>query len=217
MFMETQRRYSLQDSLVLGLEALLAGATRERRPAQRPSPARRLRGATLPEGERAESARLMRVNHAGEVAAQGLYLGQALTARRAELRAHLREAAGEEADHLAWCRDRLDHLGGAPSRLEPLWFWGSVGIGALAGLSGDRRSLGFVVETERQVEAHLHGHLRRLPPADIHSRTVLRQMRRDEAGHADRAARGGGGRLPLPVRTAMRLASRIMTGTAYRL
>jgi ubiquinone biosynthesis monooxygenase Coq7 len=157
----------------------------------------------------------MRVNHAGEIAAQGLYLGQALTARTAETREALRKAAAEEGDHLAWCRDRLDELGSRASLLNPIWYAGSVAMGALAGLFGDRASLGFMAETERQVEGHLASHLDRLPPEDARSRAIVEQMQADEVGHGRAAVAAGAATLPEPVPRLMRMASRVMTGTAY--
>ncbi|MGQ0429567.1 MAG: 2-polyprenyl-3-methyl-6-methoxy-1,4-benzoquinone monooxygenase [Gammaproteobacteria bacterium] len=160
-------------------------------------------------------AGLMRVNHAGEIAAQGLYHGQALTARSPETRAALAQAAAEEGDHLAWCRDRLDELGSRASLLGPLWYAGSVAIGAVAGLAGDRISLGFMAETERQVEGHLDSHLEKLPPEDRRSRAIIEQMKTDEAGHGRAALAAGGAPLPEPVPRLMRLTARIMTGTAY--
>lgn len=166
--------------------------------------------------ERGHAAALMRVNHAGELAAQGLYLGQSLTARTADTVAHLRAAGSEEKAHVAWCRGRLAALGGRASLLDPAWFAGSVAIGALAGLAGDAWSLGFIAETERQVEAHLDDHLRRLPTGDERSRAVIEQMRRDEIRHGENARRAGGHALPAPVRGLMRLASKVMTTTAYR-
>jgi ubiquinone biosynthesis monooxygenase Coq7 len=171
--------------------------------------------APADESERRRAAGLMRVNHAGEIAAQGLYHGQALTARLPETRAALRQAAAEEGDHLAWCRERLDELGARPSLLDPLWYAGSVAIGALAGLAGDRMSLGFMAETERQVEGHLASHLGKLPAADRRSRAIVEQMQADEAGHGRAALAAGAAELPEPVPRLMRLTARIMTGTAY--
>jgi len=159
----------------------------------------------------------MRVNHAGEVAAQGLYHGQALTARRAEIRETMRRAAREEGDHLAWCRDRLTELGAAPSVLNPLWYAGSFLIGAVAGAAGDRWSLGFMAETERQVEGHLNDHLGRLPAGGERSRAILEQMKTDEIEHGRTALEAGGAELPGPIRALMRLTSKVMTRTAYRL
>jgi ubiquinone biosynthesis monooxygenase Coq7 len=167
--------------------------------------------------ERRHVAGLMRVNHAGEVAAQALYYGQALVARDEATREHLLEAAREEGDHLEWCAERLATLDSRPSVLNPLWFAGSVAIGAAAGLVGDAVSLGFVVETERQVETHLDDHLERLPQDDAASRAILEQMRADEVRHGRDALDRGGAELPAPVRALMRLTSRVMTTTAYRL
>jgi ubiquinone biosynthesis monooxygenase Coq7 len=171
--------------------------------------------APVDPGRRRHAAALMRVNHAGEIAAQGLYQGQALTARTAETREALRRAADEEGDHLAWCRHRLDELGSRPSLLDPLWYAGSVAIGALAGLAGDRVSLGFMAETERQVEGHLAGHLERLPANDARSRAIVEQMQADEIGHGRAAVAAGAAALPEPVPRLMRLTARFMTGTAY--
>ncbi|MDE2295822.1 MAG: 2-polyprenyl-3-methyl-6-methoxy-1,4-benzoquinone monooxygenase [Gammaproteobacteria bacterium] len=169
----------------------------------------------LSEPERRESARLMRVNHAGEVAAQALYQGQALVARDPQVAAAMRQAAIEENDHLGWCEQRLAELGGEPSRFNPLWYLGSLAIGALAGAFGDRAGLGFIRETERQVETHLGGHLERLPTADQRSRAILERMRDEESRHGRTAEALGGIDLPLPVRAAMHLVSRVMTRTAY--
>jgi ubiquinone biosynthesis monooxygenase Coq7 len=157
----------------------------------------------------------MRINHAGEVAAQALYHGQALTARNPQLRETLRQAADEEGDHLAWCDERLRELDSRPSLLNPLWYAGSFAIGALAGACGDRVSLGFLVETERQVEGHLEDHLARLPAGDARSRSVLEQMKRDETRHGDTAQSAGAAELPAPVKLLMKLTSRVMTRTAY--
>jgi 3-demethoxyubiquinol 3-hydroxylase len=171
--------------------------------------------ATLDDAQRRESAALMRVNHAGEVAAQALYHGQALTARSAATRELLLTAAHEEADHLGWCEQRLRELGSNPSLLNPLWYAGSFAIGAVAGIFGDGASLGFVAETERQVEGHLNEHLRRLPAADSSSRAVVAAMRRDEIKHAGAARAAGAMELPGIVRELMRGTAKVMTGTAY--
>ena len=183
--------------------------------ATRPSPAAGVARATLDDDARREAGRLMRVNHAGEVAAQALYMGQALVARDAATRATLERAAAEEGDHLAWCADRLRELDAPPSALSPLWYAASFAIGAIAGLAGDRWSLGFVIETERQVEQHLDAHLDRLPDDDQASRRVLEQMKADEVRHGADARAAGGSDLPGPVQRAMRRASRLMTRTAY--
>jgi len=168
----------------------------------------------LPEAERRLAASLMRVNHAGEVAAQGLYHGQSAVARNPAVRTLLEEAAREETDHLAWCEQRLTELHDRPSLLRPLWYAGSFAIGAVAGLASDRVSLGFVAETERQVERHLDSHLQRLPVADARSRAIVAGMREDERAHGELARHRGGIDLPRPVQLAMQLASRVMTGTA---
>lgn len=182
--------------------------------AARPSPAAAVE-SPLSEEDRRRAAALMRVNHAGEIAAQALYHGQALAARSHETRAWLLAAAREESDHLAWCQTRLEELGSRTSRLNPLWYAGSFAIGALAAAFGDRASLGFVAETERQVEGHLDEHLARLPAADERSRVILREMRTDESRHGSNARAGGAAPLPRPVRTLMKQTARIMTGTAY--
>ncbi len=163
------------------------------------------------------SARLMRVNHAGEVAAQALYLGQGLLARESGVRRALDAAAAEERAHLGWCRRRLSELGAGPSRLDPLWWAGSFAIGAAAGAAGDASSLGFVAETERQVVDHLARQLRRMPRDDHRSRAICHRMMDDERRHGTRAAQAGGRPLPAPVRILMRAAARVMTATAYRI
>ena len=157
----------------------------------------------------------MRVNHVGEVCAQALYDGQAASTRDPILRSQFKQAAVEEGDHLAWTRQRIDELGGRVSMLNPLWYAGAFGLGLLAGRAGDRLSLGFMAETERQVERHLDGHLQRLPQADQRSRAVVEQMKADEAAHAQTAVRLGGVGLPAPVRSAMRAAAKVMTTTAH--
>jgi 3-demethoxyubiquinol 3-hydroxylase len=172
-------------------------------------------GEVLQEAQRALSARLMRVNHSGEVAAQALYQGQALTARDATVSAALRHAAAEETDHLAWCELRLRELKGRTSVLNPLWYAGSFAIGALAGALGRGASLGFVAETERQVESHLRSHMERLGRADRRSLAILEQMTHDEIQHGAQAAALGGKELPFPVGAAMRLTSLLMTHGSY--
>jgi len=172
--------------------------------------------AELSDAERVHAAALMRVNHVGEVCAQALYAGQALTAKNEQVRAELEQAAREETDHLAWCETRINELGGRKSLLNPLWFGGAFGIGVVAGLLGDKWNLGFLAETERQVEAHLDGHLQQLPEADAKSRAVVEQMKADEARHAQTAVDHGGAALPVPVRWAMRRAADVMRQTASR-
>jgi len=184
--------------------------------ASRPSPAERLPEQPISEEERAHAAALMRVNHVGEVCAQALYQGQALTARQPEARAALEKAAREEEDHLAWSAERIRELGGRPSLLNPLWYAGSFAIGALAGALGDKWNLAFLAETERQVEEHLGGHLEALPQDDRRTRAVVEAMRADEARHRASALELGAAELPEPVKRAMRLASKVMTSVAYR-
>lgn len=171
----------------------------------------------LTDSERRASGALMRVNHVGEVCAQALYQAQALTARTPELRSRMADAAREETDHLAWTKSRLDDLGDRPSLLNPLWYAGSFAIGLAAGALGDRVSLGFVVETENQVEQHLAGHLDQLPAHDTRSRAVVAQMKVDEARHAQWANDAGGYGLPTPLRAMMKLAARVMTTTAHHI
>ena len=185
-----------------------------RRP-ERPSPARNVADGDLTSAERERVARLMRVNHAGEICAQALYHGQSITARTDEAQKRLEQAALEENDHLAWCDERVHALGSHTSRLNPFWYAGSFAIGMLAGAAGDRWNLGFLAETERQVVVHLDGHLKLLPAADHKSRAIVEQMRADEGAHATAAIEAGGADLPGPVATLMRAAARIMTGTAY--
>jgi ubiquinone biosynthesis monooxygenase Coq7 len=192
------------------LRALLAPPAAGRPAPEKPVPA-------LSPDDRRESAALMRVNHAGEVAAQALYHAQALFARNAKVRDFMLHAAREETDHLAWCETRLKELGARPSVLNPLWYAGSFGIGTLAALLGDRASLGFVAETERQVEGHLKSHLDRLPPDDLRSRAIVEAMCHDEVGHGREAQSAGAATLPGPVRELMRRTASIMTHTSYRL
>ena len=184
--------------------------------ATRPSPAGDLSEAEIDDSEKRHAAALMRVNHVGEVCAQALYQGQALTARNESNRSALERAALEEEDHLAWSADRIRELGGRPSLLNPLWYAGSLAIGALAGALGDRWSLAFLAETERQVEEHLSGHLHSLPAQDARTRAVVEAMRADEARHRSAAIELGAAELPAPARAAMRIASKVMTTVAYR-
>jgi len=185
--------------------------------ATRPTPAPVQPSGDMTDSERREAGALMRVNHVGEVCAQALYTAQAAVARDPVLRARLLEASHEETDHLAWTRQRLDELGARPSVLNPLWYAGAFSLGLVAGRLGDPLSLGFVAETERQVEAHLESHLGRLPPADSASRAVVEQMKIDEARHAAQAIGAGAAELPAPAKALMRLASRVMTTVAHRI
>lgn len=185
-------------------------------PAVRRNPADDHAEIVLDEAERRHAAGLMRINHVGEVCAQALYVGQASVARDARTREHLLHAAQEETDHLAWCADRLRELDSRPSLLNPLWFAGAYAIGLAAGLRGDGWNLGFVVETERQVEAHIDEHLESLPPADARSRAILEVMKEDEIRHADNAEAAGARVLPAPIPQAMAMASKVMKAVAYR-
>lgn len=193
----------------------LSGAVHASRPTPREN-AEAGPAVELDDSERRLAGALMRVNHVGEVCAQALYQAQAVTARTPALREQMSAAAREEIDHLAWTQQRLDELGDRPSLLNPLWYAGAFGIGLLAGRLGDATSLGFVVETERQVEAHLAGHLERLPLHDGRSRAIVAQMQHDESRHAEAAQQAGALPLPLPVKWAMRAAAKVMTVTAHR-
>jgi 3-demethoxyubiquinol 3-hydroxylase len=207
------RSFNLADRFLAEIDKAIKVLGRTAR-ASRPAPDMP-EGEALRQADRTESARLMRVNHSGEVAAQALYQGQALTAGRPEVKAAMRQAAAEETDHLAWCEQRLLELNGRTSVLNPLWYAGSFAIGALAGSFGDRVSLGFVAETERQVESHLRGHMQHMAVADTRSRAIIEQMTHDEVQHGSQAASLGGKELPFPVRAAMRLTSRLMTRSSY--
>ena len=193
-----------------GLRTLLAPAH-----SARPHPDARVAETPLSEEDKQLAAALMRVNHSGEICAQALYQGQALTARDPDARAALEQAAAEETDHLAWTAQRVEELGGRLSVLNPLWYAGSFALGAAAGLLGDKWNLGFLAETERQVEGHLEGHLDRLPTDDAKSRAVVEQMKNDEMRHAQSAVAHGAAELPAPVKSTMRVASKVMTKTAF--
>ena len=214
--MSTSRILSPLDRLLDSAQNALSTVAGSPR-AERANPGDSTPDVVLDDAERRHAAGLMRINHVGEVCAQALYIGQAAVARDPATRAHLLEAAQEETDHLAWCADRLRELDSRPSLLNPLWYAGSYTIGALAGLRGDGWNLGFVVETERQVEAHLEEHLRTLPEADLRSRAILQVMKDDEARHADHAEQAGAKVLPQPVPTLMKAASTLMKAVAYRL
>jgi 3-demethoxyubiquinol 3-hydroxylase len=208
------RRYTPVDRLIgsvdQALRTLLGGSS-----ATRPYPAEGIAETVEKPAERRHAAALMRVNHSGEVAAQALYQGQAATASSPITRAALCEAAREETDHLAWCASRIRELGGRTSLLNPVWYAGSFAIGALAGLAGDRTSLGFVAETERQVVEHLEGHLHRLPQTDARTRAIVQQMSADEERHGHNALSAGGAALPAVARVLMKATARIMTRAAY--
>jgi 3-demethoxyubiquinol 3-hydroxylase len=209
------RTLSPLDRLLAGCERALeaiAGSPQ----AHRPSPAADIAETDMDDAERRHAAGLMRINHTGEVCAQALYFGQAALARSADNHRHLLHAAAEETDHLAWCAGRLQQLDSRPSLLNPLWYLGSYAIGAAAALAGDPVSLGFVVETERQVEAHLAEHLEKLPAQDERSRAVLAQMQTDEIRHAQAAQQRGGIELPFPLPKLMHFSSSVMKLVAYR-
>ncbi len=206
------------------LDRLLAGADNALRvvaaPAGQPArenPAARVAEGDLDDRQKRHAAGLMRVNHAGEVAAQGLYQGHAAVARDARTEAQMQHAADEEFDHLAWCEQRLRELDAEPSKLSPLWYAGSFVIGAASGALGDRWGLGFIAETERQVFDHLSSHLEGLPDNDARSRAIVARMRDEEAEHGREAVAAGAAELPSPVKRLMKLTARVMTSTAYRL
>lgn len=203
------------DNIVLGLDRALKTLTGGHG-AQRPSPAAHEADVELEEDERKHAAGLMRVNHAGEICAQALYEGQALTARSDDARETLLQAAQEERDHLSWCRDRLEELDSRPSVLDPLFYGASYLMGALTGLAGDKVSLGFVEATEDQVVAHLDRHMDALPAADHRSRAIVDQMREDEYQHGEQALANGGEAFPAPIKRLMTLISKAMTETTYR-
>ena len=204
------------------LDRLLVGANTALRtvsaPAGRPTrqnPAEGVEEASLDDRQRLHSAGLMRVNHAGEIAAQGLYQGHAAVARDRSIEAQMQRAADEEFDHLAWCEQRLTELGAGPSRLSPVWYAGAFAIGAASGVLGDRWSLGFIAETERQVCEHLESHFERLPRQDARSRAILERMHEEEAEHGENAVDAGAAELPPPIKRLMRLTAEVMTRTAY--
>jgi len=210
------RHYSAADALIGHIDRALNNIFC-RQPSRRDYPAEAEQEAVTEPSERRKAAGLMRVNHAGEMAAQALYHGQSLTARDPALRDKLLQASQEESDHLNWCRRRLDELGAKPSILDPLWYGGSLAIGIAAGVAGDRWNLGFLAETEHQVVRHLDSHLQRLPPQDGRSRAIVTQMRSDELGHARLAEELGAAKLPRPINRLMGLTSKIMTTLAEKI
>ena len=207
---------TLADRLIGHFDHALRACTGALSGTGRAYPAANAAAAELDADERRHAAGLMRVNHAGEIAAQALYHGQSVTARDPAVREAMRQAALEEIDHLQWCRERLQELDDAPSLLDPLWYAGSVGLGAAAGLVSDAFSLGFIVETEEQVVRHLDEHLQGLPDGDHRSRAILAAMSADEAEHGASASAAGAQPLPEPVARAMTLVAKVMTRTAYR-
>jgi ubiquinone biosynthesis monooxygenase Coq7 len=211
------RRYTMMDKLLCEIDHALRTASSRKNQGTRPNPANHIQAESgLSSEESALSAGLMRVNHSGEVAAQALYKGQALLARNKDLWNHLQEAADEEIDHLSWCEDRLSELGSSPSLFSPFWYAGSYSIGMLAGLAGDKWSLGFIEETEKQVAAHLDSHLHRLPENDSKSRAIVSQMRKDEIEHAENAHHAGAADLPMPVKQAMTQVAKVMTSISFK-
>jgi len=211
------RNYSRLDQLIISIDTALRMSSGETVEAKRPNPATSVPEIVMDEVNRQHAAGLMRINHAGEICAQALYAGQAATARNPEVQAEMQQAADEEIDHLSWCKERLDELESRPSLLAPLWYAGSFAIGAAAGLAGDGWSLGFLKETENQVEAHLEGHIAKLPAEDERSRAILDQMKIDEAKHAQMAEDSGAFDLPRPVRRLMKLTAGAMKAVAYKL
>jgi ubiquinone biosynthesis monooxygenase Coq7 len=212
-----ERNYSQIDRIISAMDDALRLSTGSAPEPARSSPAGDILPTELDEHERLHVAGLMRINHAGEICAQALYAGQAATARDDSTREAMQQAADDEIDHLAWCEERLEELDSRPSILNPIWYAGSFAIGALAGIAGDQWSLGFVKETEKQVEAHLEEHIDRLPSGDARSQAILDQMKADEARHAEMADEAGARDLPEPVRKAMAFTAGFMKALAYRL
>lgn len=211
------RNYSKLDRFITSIDDALRISTGDAPVPFRENPAGDLAAADLDEDDRRHVAGLMRINHTGEICAQALYAGQAATAHHDATREAMQLAADEEIDHLSWCEDRLKELDSRPSVLNPLWYAGSFAIGAVAGIAGDDWSLGFVKETENQVEAHLQDHLEKLPEGDTRSQAILDQMKEDEAKHADMAVEAGARDLPQPIRRAMTFTADIMKALAYRI
>ncbi len=210
-----RRNRSVADRLLSGADNALRTLFAPPRGTSRPNPAGGAPTPALSANERRHVAGLMRVNHSGEIAAQGLYQGHAAVARDEAVAAEMHKAAAEEIDHLRWCAERLEELDSTPSRLAPVWYAGAYAIGAISGLAGDRWSLGFIAETERQVVRHLNGHLERLPASDERSRAILERMAEEEAVHGAEARAAGGADLPLPLQRLMATTAKIMTRTAY--
>jgi len=211
------RSFSFMDKLLINLDSALQTTFGTPQTTERVNPADKISEAELDESEKSLSASLMRINHAGEVSAQGLYQGQALTAKLPHIRTQMERAAAEENDHLDWCEKRCSELQSHTSFLGPAWYAGSFALGAMAGLAGDKWSLGFVSETERQVVAHLNEHLKQLPKDDEKSRAILKQMKIDELQHAKLAESSGAAKLPGPIKLAMSVTSKVMTKTAYHI
>jgi ubiquinone biosynthesis monooxygenase Coq7 len=211
------RKFSPVDNFMMQLDTGLRTLFGKPSVTERPNPENTVAEGELSASEKELAGRLMRINHSGEVAAQGLYQGQALTAKLPDVREKMERAAEEENDHLDWCKQRINELDTHTSYLNPLWYFGSVAIGAAAGLAGDKWSLGFVAETEHQVVRHLTSHLNQISENDHKSRAILEQMKEDEGHHATAALDAGAAQLPVPVKKFMALTSKIMTKTVYRL
>ncbi|MES9970837.1 MAG: 2-polyprenyl-3-methyl-6-methoxy-1,4-benzoquinone monooxygenase [Candidatus Thiodiazotropha sp.] len=212
-----KRKFNAADQVMIGIDSALRTLFGRPQVTERSNPAEALEEVEMSEEERDLTARLMRINHTGEVCAQALYQGQALTAKLPQIRDTMERAAQEENDHLAWCETRLDELDNRKSLLNPFWYAGSFLIGAAAGLAGDKWSLGFVAETEHQVEAHLNEHINRIPAQDQKSLAILEQMKEDEIHHATVALEAGGAELPGPIKAAMKLTSKLMTKSVFYL
>jgi ubiquinone biosynthesis monooxygenase Coq7 len=211
------RDFSPTDQLLMNVDQALRTLFGRPQVTERPNPATPLPEAELSETERDHIGRLMRINHTGEVCAQALYQGQALTARDPAVRKSMERSAAEENDHLDWCEQRVEELGGRLSLLNPLWYAGSFALGAVAGVAGDKWSLGFVAETEKQVEGHLDEHLDQVPQRDRRTRAILEQMKADEIEHGQKALDHGGAKLPAPIRDLMKATAKIMTMSVYRI
>ncbi len=210
-----ERHLTPMDRILSGLDTALRNIAPSTTRAARPNPAAGIADSALSDKEKAHAAGLMRVNHAGEVAAQGLYQGHAALARNPDIEEQMKRAADEELDHLGWCEDRLRELEAGPSKLRPIWYAGAFTIGALSGVLGDKWSLGFIEETEKQVSKHLTGHLDRLPENDARSRAIVKQMRDEEEEHGANARKAGAESLPQPARQLMQACAKVMTRTAY--
>lgn len=210
-----KRQYSKLDNIIMQIDALLRDSSKSSEHSTREYPGDLYPHSDLNEQEKRHVSGLMRINHAGEISAQALYKAQAMTAIDDELKDSMKQSANEESSHLKWCERRLDELGGRTSYLSPIWYFGSFGIGVVAGCFGDKLNLGFIAETEYQVVKHLDSHLEQLPKNDERSRAILEQMRKDELHHAKTAETSGAKNLPKEVRFIMTLVSKIMTKTAY--
>lgn len=213
--MESNRHYSIFDQLCLGVDQAVRALSNNAKTTGEPYPAKHVDELPLSDEQRQHSAALMRINHAGEICAQALYHGQGVVSHSDEIQQKMQQAAIEEGDHLEWCKQRLDELGSHTSHLNPLWYAGSFCIGVMAGVLGDKWSLGFVVETERQVIKHLDGHLEELPKQDQRSYKILERMEKDESKHRDEAIEAGAKELPGILKKVMTLTSKIMVKTAY--